>query len=146
MVDDSGTAPGLIAEYKTLLRRFLDRRPSGTRRKLAEAFGTHKSFISQIVNPAYRVPLPAQHIPALFKVCHFSPEEQGAFMDIYVRAHPGQYGAIDELAALEEGALRIALPAFADPARRREVEQLIRDFADRVIALVQEAEKQPRRR
>ena len=146
MADDSGTAPGLIAEYKTLLRRFLDRRPSGTRRKLAEAFGTHKSFISQIVNPAYRVPLPAQHIPALFRVCHFSPEEQGAFMDIYARAHPGQYGAIDELAALEEGALRIALPAFADPARRREVEQLIRDFADRVIALVQEAEKQPRRR
>ena len=146
MADDSGTTPGLIAEYKTLLRRFLDRRPSGTRRKLAEAFGTHKSFISQIVNPAYRVPLPAQHIPALFRVCHFSPEEQGAFMDIYARAHPGQYGAIDELAALEEGALRIALPAFADPARRREVEQLIRDFADRVIALVQEAEKQPRRR
>jgi len=33
--------------------------------------------------PAYRVPLPAQHIPALFKVCHFSPEEQRVFMDIY---------------------------------------------------------------
>ena len=145
---DSGTASttDLIADYKTLLRKLLDRRPSGTRQKLAEAFGTHKSFISQIVNAAYRVPLPAQHIPALFKVCHFSPEEQRAFMDIYARAHPGQYGAIEELAALEEGGLRIPLPAFADARLRREVEHLIRDFAERVIALVQEAEKQPRKR
>jgi hypothetical protein len=140
------TTADLIADYKTLLRKLLDRRPSGTRQKLAEAFGTHKSFISQIVNPAYRVPLPAQHIPALFKVCHFSPEEQRAFMDIYARAHPGQYGAIEELAALEEGVLRIPLPAFADAELRREVEHLIRDFADRVIALVQEAGKQPRKR
>ena len=29
----------LIADYKTLLRKLLDRRPSGTRQKLAEAFG-----------------------------------------------------------------------------------------------------------
>src|SRR5688572_21257606 len=129
-----------IAEYKALLRLYLDRRPSGTRQKLAEAFGTHKSFISQITNAAYRVPLPAQHIPALFKVCHFSPEEQRVFMDAYARAHPGQYGAIEELAHFEADVLRIPVPEFADPERRREVEQLIRDFAERVIALTQDAE------
>ncbi len=135
-----GTAPpsDAIAEYKALLRLYIDRRPSGTRQKLAGAFGTHKSFISQVTNPAYRVPLPAQHIPALFKVCHFSPEEQRMFMEIYARAHPGQFGAIEELAHFEEGVLRIPLPQFADPERRREVEQLIRDFAERVIALMQE--------
>jgi hypothetical protein len=32
------------------------------------------------------------------------------------------------------------VPEFADPERRREVEQLIRDFAERVIALTQDAE------
>ena len=129
-----------IAEYKALLRRYIDRRPSGTRQRLAEAFGTHKSFISQITNPAYRVPLPAQHIPALFKVCHFSARRSSAlFMDIYARAHPGQFGAIEELASFEEGVLRIPLPHFADPERRHEVEQLIRDFAERVIALLQDA-------
>jgi hypothetical protein len=137
-MSDTAAATDLIVEYKTLLRRVLDGRPSGTRQKLAEAFGTHKSFISQVVNPAYRVPLPAQHIPALFKVCHFSPEEQRAFMAIYARAHPGQYGAIEELAALDEGVLRIPLPQFGDLTRRREVEQLIRDFAERVIALAQD--------
>jgi hypothetical protein len=137
---DGGPPSDPIAEYKALLRLYIDRRPSGTRQKLAEAFGTHKSFISQVTNPAYRVPLPAQHIPALFKVCHFSPDEQRVFMEIYARAHPGQFGAIEELAMFEEGVLRIPLPVFADSERRRQVEQLIREFAERVIALVQDAE------
>ena len=137
MADGSSQTPDAIAEYKALLRRYIDRRPSGTRQKLAEAFGTHKSFISQIINPAYRVPLPAQHIPALFRVCHLSPEEQRSFLEIYARAHPGQFGAIEELAAFEEGVLRIPLPQFADPQLREQVEQLIREFADRVIALTQ---------
>jgi hypothetical protein len=140
MADDSSPTNDAIADYKALLRRYIDRRPSGTRQKLAEAFGTHKSFISQITNPVYRVPLPAQHIPALFKVCHLSPQEQRNFLDVYARAHPGQFGAIEELASLEEEVLRIPLPQFADPERRREVELLIRDFAERVIALLQEAE------
>jgi hypothetical protein len=135
-----GAPPDPIAEYKALLRLYIDRRPSGTRQKLAEAFGTHKSFISQVTNPAYRVPLPAQHIPALFRVCHFSPEEQRVFMESYARAHPGQFGAIEELTHFEEGVLRIPLPQFKDPERRREVEQLIRDFAERVIALTQGSE------
>jgi hypothetical protein len=137
---EAPSAPDPIAEYKALLRLYLDRRPSGTRQRLAEAFGTHKSFISQVTNPAYRVPLPAQHIPALFKVCHFSPEEQRVFMESYARAHPGQFGAIEELAHFEEGVLRIPLPQFNDPERRRQVEQLIRDFAERVIALTQDCE------
>jgi hypothetical protein len=133
-------ASDAIAEYKALLRRYIDRRPSGTRQKLAEAFGTHKSFISQITNPTYRVPLPAQHIPALFKVCHLNAEEQRAFLDVYARAHPGQFGAIEELASFEAGVLRIPLPQFANPERRLQVEQLIRDFAAQVIALLRDAE------
>ncbi len=140
MADGSSQTPDAIAEYKVLLRCYIDRRPSGTRQKLAEAFGTHKSFISQIINPAYRVPLPAQHIPALFRVCHLSPEEQRSFLDIYARAHPGQFGAIEDLAAFEEGVLRIPLPQFADPQLREQVEELIREFADRVIALMQGGE------
>lgn len=124
-----------VAEYKLLLKAAIDRRPSGTRQKLAAAIGTHKSFISQVTNPSYRVPLPAQHIPTLFRVCHFSPEEQRAFLDTYARAHPGQAGVIEELASIDADVLRIPLPHFDDPKRRREVEDLIRDFAERVIAL-----------
>ncbi len=140
MVEGPSTASDAIAEYKALLRRYIDRRPSGTRQRLAEAFGTHKSFISQIINPAYRVPLPAQHIPALFRVCHLNTEEQRTFLEVYARAHPGQYGAIEELASLEENVLRIPLPEFADPEQRKRVEQLIKGFAARLIALLKDAE------
>jgi len=126
-----------VAAYKRLLRELVARRPAGTRRRMAAAFGTHASFISQITNPALRVPLPAQHIPALFRTCHFSAEAQAQFLALYARAHPAQAVAIEELAAVERDGLRIALPPFADPALRREVEEVIRDFADRVIRLAQ---------
>lgn len=132
-----------VAEYKVLLKRYLDRRPSGTRQKLAEAFGTHKSFISQVTNPAYRVPLPAQHIPAMFRVCHLSEEEQRHFLELYGRAHPAQSVAIEELASIERDVLRIPLPHDMDEALRRQVRQLIQDFAERVIALAQSGGGQP---
>jgi len=136
MADEaSQTDPDPVAEYKILLRRYLERRPSGTRQKLAEAFGTHKSFISQVTNPAYRVPLPAQHIPAMFRVCHLSEEEQSHFLEVYGRAHPAQSAAIEELASIERDVLRIPLPHDMDEDRRRQVRQLIQDFAERVIAL-----------
>ncbi len=141
MADGSSRTQDAIAEYKALLREYIDRRPSGTRRKLAEAFGTHKSFISQIINPNYRVPLPAQHIPALFRVCHLNAQEQRAFMEVYARAHPGQFGAIEDLASLESDVLRIPLPEFRDSTQREQVEQLIKEFAERVIALVRDSQK-----
>lgn len=136
-IQDSDDA---VAAYKTELRALIDRRPSGTRQKLAAAFGTHKSFISQITNPAYRVPLPAQHIPALLRVCRFSEEEERGFLALYARAHPGQIGAVKELASMEEDVLRIPLPPFADAETRLEVEEMIRDFADRVVALAKRAD------
>lgn len=129
-----------VAAYKAELRALIDRRPSGTRQKLAAAFGTHKSFISQITNPTYRVPLPAQHIPALLKVCRLSEEEERGFLALYARAHPGQIGAIRELASIEEDVLKIPLPPFADAETRLEVEAMIREFAERVIALAKRVE------
>ena len=136
MATRKGTGLDPVAAYKTLLRELIDRRPSGTRQRIAQAFGTHKSFVSQITNPAYRVPLPAQHIPALFRVCHFSDDEQRAFLDHYARAHPAQSNTIEELAGIERDVIRIPLPDFGDPETGREVEQTIRDFAERVIELV----------
>lgn len=135
--EDTGNDP--LVAYKTLLRQFIDRRPSGTRQRIAQAFGTHKSFVSQVTNPAYRVPLPAQHIPTLFRVCHFSDEEQRTFLDHYARAHPAQSSAIDELAGIERDVIRIPLPDFGDPETGRKVEQTIRDFAERVIELARGA-------
>jgi hypothetical protein len=135
MADANETANDPLQAYKILLRELIDRRPSGTRQRIAEAIGTHKSFISQVINPNYRVPLPAQHIPKLFQVCHFSKEEQQAFLDLYSRAHPSQSSAIEELAGVERGVIRIPVPDLGDPEVAREVETTIKEFAERVIAL-----------
>ena len=124
-----------IAAYKRLLKASLDRRPSGTRQRLAAALGTHKSFVSQITNPNYRVPLPAQHVPTIFRICHFSPEEQLAFLQAYRLAHPGQsLPTADEMDG-DTRVLRIEVPSFGDPQRQADVIETIQEFAQRVIAL-----------
>jgi hypothetical protein len=124
-----------VVAYKHLLRDIVDRRPSGTRRKLAQAFGTHPSFISQLTNPALKVPLPAQHIPTLFGVCHCTKEEREQFLLLYRRAHPAQSTSISELAAGERNVIKIVVPQFADPQTGAEVEAAIREFAERIIRL-----------
>jgi hypothetical protein len=80
----------LVAAYKRLLQAYLDRRPSGMRLKIAKAMGKHRSFVSQIANPAYSVPIPARHLETIFRICHFSPEERKSFLAAYAAAHPHQ--------------------------------------------------------
>ena len=73
-------APGAtIADYKRLLQAVCDNRASGTRGRLAVALGTNRSFVSQLANPVYAMPIPAQHLETIFEVCHFSPAERAAF-------------------------------------------------------------------
>lgn len=132
--DDDGNLDAL-SSYKTLLRELIDRRPSGTRQRLAEAMGTHKSFISQVINHKHRVPLPAQHIPALFRTCHFTEQEQRLFLDLYRQAHPTQATGLDDFTDVERNVLRIHLPDFDDGETAAEVETTIREVADRIIRL-----------
>src|SRR3981189_3925293 len=85
------TPPGpqnLIAAYKAILRDVLDKRPSGRRQRLAEARGKNRSFITQIANPAYQTPIPAQHVHPIIQICHFSAQERDRFLEAYHRAHP----------------------------------------------------------
>ena len=87
-------APGATAaDYKRVLQEVCDNRPSGTRGRLAIALGTNRSFVSQLVNPVYAMPIPAQHLETIFEVCHFSPAEREAFLAVYDRAHPGRRDA-----------------------------------------------------
>lgn len=140
---DLATAPqtrdDALARYKALLKDLIDQRPSGTRQKLAKALGTHKSFISQVTNPALKVPLPAQHVQQIFSVCRFSNEERHRFLTLYRDAHPGQPLARLPCEKTGQDDLTITLPPFRNPDKRREAEDLIRDFAARVISLSKDA-------
>jgi len=75
-----GTA---VARYKLVLMQVLD-----MRQRLAQALGKSRSFISQIANPTYPTPIPAQHLQTIFEICHFSLDERRAFLKAYAAAHP----------------------------------------------------------
>jgi hypothetical protein len=129
----------IIAGYKSLLRSFLERRPSGLRGRLAMALGKHKSFVSQITNPAYGVPIPAADLPIIVDICHLSGAEREQFLAIYRVAHPERQKRLPRPGPVAHE-LRIALPAFRREATAREVEALILDMAARIIRLGQRAE------
>ena len=130
------TKEELVADYKAILRTYVDRRPSGTRLKIAQALGKHKSFVSQITNPAYSVPVPAQHVSTILEICHFSPEERDTFLAAYGAAHPNQRLAVKPRPkAAASHVIHIQVPAFDDADTQREVEDTIRQFANRVIGL-----------
>jgi len=125
-----------VAAYKALLREFIDLRPSGTRRKIALALGKHKSFVSQVTSPAYPVPLPAQHVSAIFEICHFSQEERRSFLKAYRTAHPRQGKTISEDRPLGgPQTLQIQIPAFSDPERQKEVITAIRNVTAQILAV-----------
>jgi hypothetical protein len=126
-----------VAAYKQILRDCIDRRPSGTRQKIALALGKHKSFVSQMTNPAYPAPVPARHLGTIFDLCHFSPEERATFMAAYRAAHPRRSQAVRaSTPGPHEHVIQIRVPALADPRLQRELEDTIRQMANRIIALV----------
>lgn len=130
----------LVADYKRLLQGYIDRRPSGMRLKIAEALGKHKSFVSQITNPAYAIPVPARHLETIFRICHFSSEERETFLKAYAAAHPGRSRG---LASTQDRAaparvLEIEVPTLADPERQRRLEELIREVSRRIAEFAEE--------
>ena len=78
------------------------------------------------------MPLPAQHVPTIFRICHFSHEEQETFLQAYRQAHPAQ--SLPDTDTSEEGAriLRIEVPHFDDPKRQEQVIETIYEFAARL--------------
>lgn len=122
----------LVAVYKAVLQKVLDKRPSGTRQRIAAVLGKNRSFVSQITNPAYSTPIPAAHIEPILEVCHFSPREREAFLEAYAAAHPRRQSLVDRGPKLR--ARTLLLPDLGDPERNRRLDVLldnvIRDLAD----------------
>lgn len=118
-----------VAAYKAILQRVLDNRPSGTRLRLAGALGKNRSFVSQITNPVYPVPIPARHLDVIMEVCHLSPAERAQFVKAYGEAHPRHTFAPGRR---QTRSLTLAVPDFGDARRNRAFDQLLTDMAERV--------------
>jgi hypothetical protein len=133
----AGSSEAAVAGYKTILQRAMETRPSGTRQRLAGALGKNRSFVSQIVNPAYATPIPARHIETIFEICHFSPSERRAFLAAYAAAHPRRLPVAREDRRLR--AHTIYLPDFGDEKRNRELDRMVADFVQRLTRLIDDS-------
>jgi len=125
-----------VAEYKRIFKEVLDNRPSGMRLRLADAMGKNRSFVSQISNPTYPVPIPVQHLNTIFEVCHFSPLTKVAFLKAYARAHPRRVGRLDEIP--RERTIMLHLPDLGNSKRNAQLDSLLQEFARRLIAILQD--------
>ena len=125
-----------VAAYKRIFKQVLDNRPSGMRLRLAHAMGKNRSFVSQISNPAYPVPIPVQHLNTIFDVCHFPPPTKTAFLEAYARAHPRRIGQLDEIP--RERIITLHLPDLGSSKRNAQLEALMQEFARRLATILQD--------
>jgi len=128
-------APGATAaDYKRLLQQVCNNRPSGTRGRLAVALGTNRSFVSQLVNPVYAMPIPAQHLETIFEVCHFSPAERAAFLAAYDKAHPDRREVGEPSAGVR--VISLTVPDLGDARRNQAVDAAMAEYARQLARLV----------
>ena len=132
-----------VAAYKTMLAGVIDKRPSGTRQRLATALAKNRSFVSQITNPVYATPIPATHLDVVFEVCHFSKPEQRDFLQLYGLAHPKR------LPSGLEGSSRpvraVLLPDLGDDARNEKLHDLVSGFVRQLASLFDEQPEKGKR-
>ena len=128
---------GHVEAYKTILRNVLDQRPSGTRQRLATALGKNRSFVSQMCNPAYPVPIPAPHLEIIFEICHFPPADKRAFLEAFARAHPNRTRRARESPSLRS--LKLEVVDFGDEQKNRAFDELVRDTTRRFARFVARA-------
>jgi hypothetical protein len=123
-----------VAEYKTVLQRVLEARPSGTRQRIATALAKNRSFVTQITSPAYDTPIPARHVDLIMEICHFSPSEREAFLAAYRRAHPSRHAA--PRAEPRTRAHVVYLPDLGSEEKNRRLDGLIGDFVEKLAGLI----------
>jgi len=133
----------LVAQYKKVFQQLINMRPSGTRNKIAKAIAKNKSFVSQITNPAYSVPIPAKHLETIFNICHFSLKERETLLKYYIAAHPNYQYRIESpgTQSATQSKLVLDIPVLKDPVEQEKVESLIRNFAQQLFELMQTGQK-----
>ena len=130
----TGKRSAAMVAYKEILRDVLDKRPSGTRQRLATALGKNRSFVTQIANPTYLVPVPVQHLPVIFEICHFSPADRDAFVKAYHAAHPRRLFPVPHPASVRS--VTVAMPDLGSAKRNAALDELMRDVAARLATIL----------
>ena len=125
-----------LARYKAILRDVLDARPSGTRQRLASALGKNRSFITQMANSASLVPVPAQHIPAIFELCRFSQAQRDAFLAAYHIAHPRRL--LSRTAPPQMRIVSLNVPDLGDSRKNRLLDVLLSEMTKHITHILRD--------
>jgi hypothetical protein len=128
-----------VAAYKVVFKAILDKRPSGMRLRLADALGKNRSFISQISNPVYATPIPAQHLNIIFQLCHFSAAEKAQFLAAYDEAHPQRADTLK--AGRKERTVTLHVPSLGTAKKDGQFDALLNEFVRRLAALLRDGER-----
>ena len=123
-----------IRSYKLILQDVLNQRPSGTRQRLADALGKHRSFVTQMTSSAYPTPIPQRHIVTILAVCHFTPEEREAFVAAYRIAHRGRLDLADAHPRTRH--LNLLVPDLGDDKLNGAFDKAVSEFVARMAALM----------
>lgn len=130
--------PEAVAAYKRLLASVIDRRPSGTRIRLSVALGKNRSFISQITNPAYSTPVPAQHVETILSLCRFSQRERRKFLSAYGNAHPTRRIPLNPTGA-PPSPPGMVLPDLGRDDMNEKLHALVSEFTRQLVRLIEES-------
>ncbi len=123
-----------VAVYKRILQSVLERRPSGTRQRLADALGKNRSFISQISNPIYPTPIPVQHLETIFAITHFSRSEKEEFLRAYRNAHPRRLTLLKPRVRFRK--LSVNVPDLGDPQLNARIDECVREFVEKLGTVI----------
>ena len=128
-----------VRRYKLLLQAFLKRRGPGGRQAIAETLGYTRSFVTQITSPAYDLAIPPQHVRTIVALAELQPDEERAFLDAYIAAHPER--ASEVLGRPAGGrTLTVSVPVLSSPRAQQRLEQMIERFAADLGAAMAESE------
>ncbi len=135
-IDDGGSEESAMAEYKGILQRLLDNRPSGTRQRLAHALGKNRSFITQITNASYAVPIPAPHLETIFEIVHFPTHERQAFLDALWSRSSRTPAARQSTRRIRTATLHV--PDLGDEDRNRRLDHMLSELAIQVARILED--------
>ncbi len=132
----------LVAKYKRILQDYINQRPSGARIKIAKELNKNKSFVSQITNPAYTIPVPARHLNVIFDICHFSLKERETLLKAYTAAHPNYQYRVEPGPTPQKGQrmLSFEVPVLEDSATQQKIENMIKGYAHQLFQLISSKE------
>lgn len=121
-----------ITAYKEVIHKALARCPRGTKSKITKELSKNASYISQITNPEYAIPIPGQYVNKIVNICALNSEEEKQFRHLYAVAHPDK----EKKRTRSNNEICIQLPKSMNATERRRVEQAINEIAETIINLV----------